>query len=450
MITTIVTSVVGVVLLLVSLLRPFTGIIILLWTLWLSETLTVKIGPVTVNRVLGLVILCGFALQQKWRGKGERFVFARFDYYVWAYIFVILLSVLVNGVSLNVGGRFRNVVMGYLFYFLVVNLVNSWEKLRIVNWNLIIATLVVSGGVYYELFSIPASIRKLRIGGTLQSVHYAAQFIFVGAILCVLLLETRKEKTYLHYYILYGLLFVFAGALLLTGSRTEFGVFFLALIGLSFMSRKLVDNIKRLAVIGGFFLVVAYVLAPLSPYAIHRVVGLLPGYSTVFDVPSQYKDSYELLARGQKIREQLNHAALQIFIEHPILGAGYDSFAKINRPYSGLSKQKSGHNAFYIALAETGLLGATVLGGMYLEVLLPLWRTRKLSNSHALTANYMLVMIIGLNIVIASLLADDVERHMYLLFALGAATTRISQEEQYEVSTRREILSSTLTPTRSV
>ncbi len=432
MVTIVIFSFVGIVLLLVSFVRPFTGIIILVWTLILSEIVTIEIGPLTLNRILGLVILGGLFLYQRRGGKMNQAGFTKFDHYVLAYITVILISVIVNRTTLNLDGRFRNVIMGYLFYFLITNLVNSWERLRSVFWNIIVASLVVAGGIYYELITIPSIERKLRIGGALSSVHLSAQFIMIAMILCIWAIESRKKEGIVR-YISYTLLAIFAGALLMTGSRTEIGVVFISVIALSFMTEKFVSAIKRVAILGVLSLVIAVVLAPISPYAINRVLGLIPGYSLVFDVPSQYRNAYELLARGQTTRKELDDAALQIFNDNPIFGAGYDSFAKINSQYVYLSvrqHQSSGHNVFFVTLAETGLFGVIFLVGMYMEVLLPLWRSRNFPSPNASVVKYMSVMIVGLNVIIASLLADDIERHMYLLFALGVVTTRLLQEDQ--------------------
>lgn len=77
----------------VAFFQPFLGVLVLLITLWLSPLFPGS-GAFTFNRFVGIATFAGIVSKKAiLKSDTKSFVIGKFDYYFWAYLVTILVSV---------------------------------------------------------------------------------------------------------------------------------------------------------------------------------------------------------------------------------------------------------------------------------------------------------------------------------------------------------------------
>jgi putative inorganic carbon (hco3(-)) transporter len=134
-------------------------------------------------------------------------------------------------------------------------------------------------------------------------------------------------------------------------------------------------------------------------------------------------------------RYELNLAAWHVFLEHPILGVGPGHFAEYySLAYSnrvGLIEQLKkyrGHNLYFEALAETGVLGLASFLAIILAVMHGLWLARRtlqpidLELADTAIAFFLCLIAYLISAIFAHL---SYQRYLWLLVGLSSATIHI-------------------------
>ncbi|MBV6396427.1 MAG: hypothetical protein HFACDABA_02025 [Anaerolineales bacterium] len=415
----------GGIFLLLAFLYPALGVWLLVITLWLDEFFRFD-SLLTLNRVLGLVILAGMLLQKRFGVNRKPLVFGRFDFFFLAFLATAMISVLVNGSA--PGDQFRSVIMGYLFYFLIVNTIDDWKKLTVLQWVMILCAMLIAVGAVVEVVTIPAAMRKERLGGLFQSITPAARYSFISIILCLWLLTASKASK-VQRVILYISIPLSLATILIGGERTAMLNLGLSALALIWLLPKTTQALKFIVVSLLFLILAVQLILPLAPLAVQRAVSVLPGYAQIFD-PDE-KQMY-VNTRGFSSRSLLISSGWHMFLDKPIFGVGFGNFRDLSVIYEPrLPGKLSGHNLIFTTLGETGLVGEILLLLMLGEIILSVWRARKYAsgdNLYALT--YNLLLIVGLGIIDANLHARYLERPAFVIFGMGVAVVRLVSEQR--------------------
>jgi len=431
----------GGIVLLLAFVYPPMGIWILVITLWLDEFFRFD-SFLTLNRVLGLVVLAGMLIRKRFGSDRKPLVFGRFDFFFLAFLVTALISVLLNGDE--PGDQFRSLIMGYLFYFLIVNTIDDWKNLTVLQWVMILCALLIAIGAVVEVVTVPAALRKERLGGLFQSITPAARYSFISIMLCLWLL-TGSKLSKAQRVILYMCIPLSLATILIGGERTamlNLGLSALALIGLL---PKITQALKFIVVSLLSLILAVQLILPLAPLAAQRAVSVLPGYAQIFD-PDE--DQLYVNSRGFSTRSLLISSAWHMFLDKPVFGVGFGNFRNLSARYEPrLPGKLSGHNLVFTTLGETGLVGEIFLLLMLGEIMLSVWRARKFASGENLYAlTYILLLIIGLGVIDANLHGRYVERPAFVIFGMGAVIVRLVSEQRRQ----EEAAKNTLAPSEKI
>jgi O-antigen ligase len=80
------------------------------------------------------------------------------------------------------------------------------------------------------------------------------------------------------------------------------------------------------------------------------------------------------LDESDRLRSLMAKSAVKAFIDAPIAGHGFATFAEISPRYSGQSVLTSAHNMYLKVAAEQGLIGLAALAALFISIVAPLWR----------------------------------------------------------------------------
>ncbi|HEC35640.1 MAG TPA: hypothetical protein ENI39_03800 [Anaerolineae bacterium] len=391
-------------------LRPHVGVFVLLVTLWLDQLYPWS-GVLTLNRAVGLAALGGIVARRAIGLDHRRFVVGRFDYACWVYVLIALLSALVNGPTGSTWEYLRGTVAGYLIYWVMVNALTDWQRLRTAAWVIVGCSLIVAISALVQALTLPEALVKSRITGV-QSVE-ATGFASLIATTLVLWLEGRLRGP--RKVLCWATLPCFAIALILSGNRTALVALGALILLLGILRPR--DRPGR----GKVLLVVLAVLAgmvvvsSLAPTTIQRTLNI--------PAPLGLGETSDPNVLSRIL---LSWASWRMFLDHPLLGVGFGNF----RYYSVLYAAPPGvveHNLFTGTLGQMGILGMTALILMYSTVIPPLWKAAVSgANSkvgHA--ATYVLSLVIVHNIVVAVAHGGYIRREMFVVFALGTVVRRL-------------------------
>jgi O-antigen ligase len=403
--------------LILAVLRPHVGVFVLLAALWLDQLYPWS-GLVTLNRAVGFVTLAGLVSRKALRIDPRRFVVGRFDYACWVYVFLALLGAWVNGPTSQTWEYLRGTLGGYLIYFLMLNSLNHWRKLRTALWVLVICSLIIAVSALTEAFRLPEATVKSRITGV-QSVETTG---FSGAMATLIVLWLTEGASFHRKLLYWTLLPCFSAAIFLSGNRTALVAWGASIVLLGIYRTRGVKSfgtvvMVMLSILGGILLV-----SSAAPRALQRTLDI--PLSLVLDDSTQ---------PNVVSRINLSRASWQMFLAHPILGVGLGSFSFYATAY-GAPPGADEHNLFTGTLGQMGIFGAGALLLMYSSVLLPLWRKVNAPGVPARAkhvAIYALTLIFAYNIVAAVAHGGYVHREKFVLFAVGAIALRLLDSESH-------------------
>lgn len=216
-------------------------------------------------------------------------------------------------------------------------------------WNWFLMKLSYTAGAYLCHY-VPKGY-----GFSLGGATFTDYVLFMGlAVCCGYVVSRRKLRWKSLLAIVFGGVFLYA--ILLVGRRGELlvAVMCLALLALALCSPKK----RRLLMIGG-------IVACVVGFA--AIVALLP-WLKQFPPMVRYVMTIEQLLSGQDItsgRLELYALAWNSFLEHPLLGIGWDRFYTLVteefQAIHGYTTVEDVHNIYLQFLTETGLVGTPLL-----------------------------------------------------------------------------------------
>jgi hypothetical protein len=450
---------------------PETGILTVLFLLYTNiAVLAVRpassegaaAGPRTVVALGAMWLILGASLIYQARFRKEPLLIDRGLMLMIAFLTACLASSLFARDEQLIGKYLADyLIEGVALYFLVINVIRDFATLRRATWALLLAGSLMSsfsimqkvthteqntyggfalmdrGPQYNEdaqetlqreraagkIGSGGELVGQARAAGPVDASNQYAGILVVLLPLAVLRFRTEASRT-LRLLAVIAAVLIFGG-LLLTFSRGCLLAAVVVFVLMGFMGLlKFRQILISMAAVG-------LLIAVLQPTVVTRMMtlGRINALFLGSDDGAQTPDSSVVL------RYELDVAAWQVFLDHPILGVGpgqfstYYSLNYVNR--IGLQKLTKGyqaHNLYFQALAETGLVGLACFVSIMASIMLGLWKERgRSAHSHpelALTASAFFLSLAALSMFsIFSHLTD--QRYFWLMFALSSATTRI-------------------------
>ena len=216
-------------------------------------------------------------------------------------------------------------------------------------WNWFLMKLSYTAGAYLCHY-VPKGY-----GFSLGGATFTDYVLFMGlAVCCGYLASGRKFDWKSILAIVFGGVFLYA--ILLVGRRGELLV---ALVCLALLVLVLCSRKQR------WFLLIGGIVACVASFA--AIVALLP-WLKQFPPMVRYVMTVEQILSGQDItsgRLELYALAWDAFLEHPILGIGWDRFYTLVteefQALHGYTPVEDVHNIFLQFLAETGIVGTSLL-----------------------------------------------------------------------------------------
>jgi putative inorganic carbon (HCO3(-)) transporter len=295
----------------------------------------------------------------------------------------------------------------FLAYLIIVNMVTTTARLRRTLWLLLAAgtilaflTIFQSATGYYEndfgglaqfrVSEITGTNDAPRPGGTLGDANYYGQSLLILVpIALYFMVDGRRRLTKLAGGVASLALIV---AIIFTYSRGD-----ALALGIVLVAALLYKRPNPLFFVGGLLAVV--IAIPLLPS------NYLSRLTTIVDVAKSNKQVI-LAEDSVRGRAGASQAAVEIFLDHPLIGVGRENYPLYQLEYlagTNLAKSSKGippHNLYLEVAAEHGLLGILVVGGLLLVTLRALFEARRRfraagDRSHAELAAWLSIGLLG-------------------------------------------------------
>lgn len=315
-----------------------------------------------------------------------------------------------------------------LIYVLITATVSSAEALERVVWAMVLASAVTGAlALWQQLFSTNRvdlgglAIRGVGEDGSLRSAGPIGDPNFFAQILVVTLpfaiglavVATRRQARWLTI----GCFAAACAGIVLTGSRGGA----LALIVVAVLL-PIIPGVQWRRIAAGVLLVGA-ILTVAAPGYVERVASL-----------GQLTDVSETNDIDASIQRRLveNAAAIQMFIDHPILGVGPGNYPPLYPRYaaaflgSDAPGERFPHSLPLELLAELGLVGTLAFGGLIVYLLQSLWRTRSDSIGTVRVMASACIAALAAYLVTGLFLHAAYLRYLWLILAIAGATVTIA------------------------
>ena len=350
------------------------------------------------------------------------------------------------------------VAEGLVLYFLILNTVRTEDMLRKAVWTLVMAGCFMgslsllqqvsgSGKTFGGLAQLhtdrietgprAAMVKAAESGraaGTIGEQNYYAQIM-----LMVLPLAASRfwfEKSWKLRMIGALACIPISAAIMLTFSR---GAFLAAVATVMAMVYLKCIKIRHLLLVGLAFVVIVPITMPEYAYrliTIFRIVGVQP----------EGKAAGQTLDTSMRGRATENLAAINIFLDHPVLGVGPGQTQMYTSKYGdedGLTRLKGNrqaHNMYLAILADTGVIGLASFLPIFIVSLVGLMKIRRLYSE---TRPELVGIAVGFTLALVAFLSSSIflspayERFYWLIVALAGVTVQIArqkpeQEEEFE------------------
>jgi len=405
----------------------------------------------------GVSLLLGLPFANYIILKRERVIFDKTFGLLLAYLAALVASsIFAIDMNFALEGILNFITEGLILYFLVVNVIRTLPALRRAMWALLLACGLLgslsllqevtgnyentfgglaqriedvdSGDVDFEEFS-----GSRRAYGPLGAQNRYAQVLIVilPFSLCFYFTERMPRAKLLA--VAAGLLAF--GGLILTFSRGAFvtlaGMVFIVMILGYIKPHKLIP-----AAIVGFVL-----LGLMMPEYIERV-STVSSLSGLFSGEATSSREADGSLRG-RFAETM--AALNVFVEHPIVGVGPGQFFRFYSQKYGneigtkhLKKGRRAHNLYLEIAADTGIFGIGTFLAIVFFLIKRHWKLfRELRQRRPELAHYAVAFVLGMFGYLGSgmFLHLSFQRYYWLLIAVAGAAYRIIQIESMTEAT---------------
>lgn len=355
-----------------------------------------------------------------------------------AYVLVFVVSSTVAREPVLADARAVEAAKGFAIFMFILLLATTSERVRAGAWTLVVGGLVLAGtsliqvatGAYGNEFGglarvdysqVYADVLESRLAGPVGDPNFFAQILVI--VVPVALLLAWKERTRWWRLLALAAAAAIAATTIFTYSRggaLALGVVVLCSLFAAHPSRP------RVTIGAALILVAGLALVP-TQFARRLITlrALLPGEEQVLDLDSSVQN-----------RVLLGRVAWNLFLDHPVLGAGAGNYAvhfydyadeigSAARDYNELGGTRYPHSLYLELASETGFLGLITFGTMVLLVFGHLRRAELAYFSaghelHAALASALAIALLGF-LVSSLFLHGHFQRYLWVLLGLSAA-----------------------------
>lgn len=376
-------------------------------------------------------------------------------FFMWmvAYLGVLFLSAAASG---NVEGSISRIISyvseGMLLYILILNTVRTPNLVRNSVWALILAgVLMGSISLYQELtgsydndfggFAVVKETgvvdtgqvnllgqeeKRLRLSGPLGSKNRYAQVMVVLLPLALMRVWGERNKL-LRLAAALSCLPIVGGALL-TFSRGAGLSLILTLFAMAFFRLLKLHHLVIIALVGVLF------VSTVIPDYIYRI-------STAAEVAELATGDADEAGGSVRGRATVNLAALNIFLDYPLLGVGPGQTSRYMIDYGNeigfrrLETNRRAHNMYLEELADTGILGFSFFMSILGLTLHGLFQQRRRWMQSHPEIGYLfagLILAIVAYMSTAIFLHLSYMRYYWVILALAGAAIEVYRQEMPE------------------
>lgn len=369
----------------VMVIRPAFGVFVLVAFVYLnaSDIIEVQFGIPSLNKILVALIFIG-VLGTRLVIRRKPLTFRSTEALLILYGLVILISGMSGS---DPSAAFTNIIdyaKDIAIVLILVQVCDTESVWKNVQWivmfcaaflALLTTYQMVTGdtsNTFYGLANAPVhqiteNFDNTRPTGPLDDPNFYSQILMMVLPLCIYrALDDAKPRNRIIGTVFSGLI---ALAVIFTYSRSAF-VMMAGLVFLIILERRM--NVFKLVIIGTIILVAAF---PLLPKGFLDRIATLGGTDELSAAGSQ-----EASFQG---RSSEMIVAVEMFLDHPIIGIGYAAYDTNYIQYSsrlgldGRLENREAHSLYLEAAAETGILGFASLGLVIVFIFLNMARDRE-------------------------------------------------------------------------
>jgi putative inorganic carbon (HCO3(-)) transporter len=416
--------------------------------------------PDSVANAFGLLL--GLPLVSYLIFQRRRLVFDQTFILMLVFLVAMLASSLVAVDKPRALNRVRDyLVEGLAFYILIINVIRNLPTLRRVIWTLLLAgsllgaltlyqevthtynndfgglvgreSQVVSGQVTQE-----GTVTTNRAGGPVDGDPNRFGQIMVVLLPLALFRIWGERSLWLRVAAACSFMLILGG-MLLTYSRGAFVSFMLVLLIMTIMRyirlRQILISVAGLAIL---------ILAAAPGYLAR--IDTIRGVEGLISQDSNQEPDY--VTRG-RLTEMM--AALNVFLDYPVLGVGPGQYSKYysvdyqldpDIALRYIPNSRRAHTLYFEMGAETGVIGLTTFMAIVLLIMYRLWEARrrwfKTDPDSANMATALLLSIIGY-LGTAIFLHLSYQRYYWLLLALGGAAIQIFEPKILDTAQLKKV-----------
>ena len=142
------------------------------------------------------------------------------------------------------------------------------------------------------------------------------------------------------------------------------------------------------------------------------------------------------LGESDRLRTLMAKSAVKAFIDAPVLGHGFGTFAEISPRYSGQNVLTSAHDMYLKVAAEQGLVGLLLAAALGISIVVPLWR--------AGVGPWTAGLAVAVTFATSSLTIDSLSNAQsvagaFFLMAAGIAQAGVARDELRHSSIRAQL-----------
>jgi O-antigen ligase len=403
---------IGLIVVVVTFIEPVFGVYVLVTAMFVENLL--RLGEISTTRLI-IILTFGAWIAHALAHKQFRVLVPLQGWLAGAFAVWGLLSALWGIDTQKLWGALQTMLQCIGLYLLVVNLINSFEKVQVVVAITVLATLALSLLALFRAITgevVGGRVNITQVFGT--GPHALAGYLVPGAAVLIAMLG-RESQPIRKLFLLFTLLAT-ALAILATGTRAAVvALAVIAIIGIT-MERR-----------------VWRVLLP------GIVMG---GLGALFFLPSTSMERLgSILTTSDRGAGRLDIwlVASNIIRSHPILGVGLDNFGQAFDRYladtSGLRgiyfvQGWGSHNMFLNVQAELGIVGsvlfAAMIGMSVVSGLMAILNLKRAGDDDMGTLTLGLWLgLLGM-LVVCCFLDWQYAKYLWLLLAMAEVTRRLS------------------------
>ena len=391
-------------------------------------------GGITIFHISWFLGIVSITFQYLYIHTKKITIYSPINIYIFLYLGVSAIS-LIYSPNTESGVLYLAVTFAlFIFYLLIINLLREKKHYKFLVYSIIISNIIIALFTFYQIFfqnvlffgrqAVESSTgdKIWRASGTYNDPNVTASFLFVGIILTVAVVFYSKEKFFSKTLIVLGTLIPIAG-IIATFSRSGWISLVVGLFTLLFFQKSKIKILYSLV----FFVCLFLILIILTPYG----EFITARFVSIFDI---MKDP------SIHVRLQLGLSGLDMFLQDPIFGLGYrsfpiyyDYFRQSQIPQIALNVKES-HTLFITLLAETGIIGLTVVFLWFRRFFIDNFKLIKQVNDHFLRSIVIGCFSVFVSLNICFLFYGNLFPHFNLLWLIFGLVYSIKSNNDNEMN----------------